>query len=93
MTSTGYTAWCNALVSAIRLELLMGSGRTAVVRREGIRWHTDVVRARRANGPGSLTNTVGVCTVIARDGAVFKTCTLVAGTADGVGTPGVGASI
>ena len=52
-------------------------------------WHTYVIRARCANGPGCLTNTVGVRTVITGDGAILKTCTLVASTRDAVTAPSV----
>ena len=71
----------------------MCTGWAGIISREGIRWHTDIVRSAITNGPGGLTNTVGVRAVIAGNGAILKTCSLVASTVDGVVTPGVRTSI
>ena len=82
LPSTGHTAWCNALVSSVRLDLLMGSRRTSVISRKCVGWDADKVCARKSNDARGLTNTVAVSAVVAGNGAVFETCTLVAGTAD-----------
>ena len=48
----------NALVSAICLRNLMGSGRTGVVGGKLVAWDTDVVRTRCPNGARGLTDAV-----------------------------------
>ena len=62
----------------------MRTRRTCVVRRELIAWDTDEVRGAIADSSSGLTNAVGVCTVISSNGAVLKTSTGVASTADAV---------
>ena len=65
----------------------MGTGRTESRRRKLVGWDADKVCGWVTDHAGCLTDAVAVTAVVARDGAVFETCALVASSVDAVATP------